>query len=830
MQSQPRPSGRTRMRVITNSFAVTRVPTVVLFQYDVVISPTLKPDNPRRRSEIIDKMQLTNANIFPRRGMYDGKNIFYTIGYKVENMTIPVQLNKSDKTPYIVRLTNTTYIDSNTLNDMVSSNGRAYRQGGDQNQAAINALQLIVRQAANMRHGFPLQAKSFFTKDGAKELGGGLQAWRGYFQSVRPVLGRLLVNVDVTHSAVVKAGPLLDVAMEFCNFRDIRDLAALPTDPNPQRWLKLQRFLKGVLIKPGSQFAKWSKGRPIRALIPNAGGYEFHVNGQPTTVRQYFQQKYNFALRYSTVFGIQIGKDAVFPAEVCTITPGQLYKKKLSEDQTKSFVSLAVQKPHQRLGSIESAVSGDRQLLDYQQSDFLATAGMVISTRPLEVEGHVLTPPQVLFGGRQASPINNGAWNVMGRQFLTPKKIDKLMVLVCVDPSERQAVEYFTKALVGNLTKLGSYAGGAPYFHIANLQNMRKTLEEVHKMQPGFVLVILPASAAIPRRYIKFWSSVISGIPTQCVRKGKYDSGKGLDQYCNNVALKMHAKYGGINSVVYAPIMDKLMGTMIIGCDVSHPAPGVNNRPSFASMVASVDRFASYWTSAIELQKPRQEIIEAIGPMFQTLLNAFVAFPENQGRCPHTVIVYRDGVSEGEYETVAAAEYDQIKRVLQSKEITRNTKVVFIIVTKRHHTRFFPERGAGDRSGNCPPGFVVEDQIVHSAIPDYYLLSHSGIIGTSRPSHYIVLRNDAQMTQQQLQELSFNLCHSYAAATRSVSIPTPVYYADLLCGHADYHFSPDEVANLDDDSSTNTSNQDFNLEQWQTVFKRGRSQKSLYFL
>lgn len=64
----------------------------------------------------------------------------------------------------------------------------------------------------------------------------------------------------------------------------------------------------------------------------------------------------------------------------------------------------------------------------------------------------------------------------------------------------------------------------------------------------------------------------------------------------------------------------------------------------------------------------------------------------------------------------------------------------------------------------------------------------------SRPSHYVVLRNDVGLPPTKyegfschqsiygthnilysIQAISFALCHVYAAATRSVSIPAPVY-------------------------------------------------------
>ena len=61
------------------------------------------------------------------------------------------------------------------------------------------------------------------------------------------------------------------------------------------------------------------------------------------------------------------------------------------------------------------------------------------------------------------------------------------------------------------------------------------------------------------------------------------------------------------------------------------------------------------------------------------------------------------------------------------------------------------------------------------------------IQGTSRPSHYHVLWDDNNFTADELQVLTYQLCHTYVRCTRSVSIPAPAYYAHLVAFRARYH-------------------------------------------
>jgi hypothetical protein len=73
--------------------------------------------------------------------------------------------------------------------------------------------------------------------------------------------------------------------------------------------------------------------------------------------------------------------------------------------------------------------------------------------------------------------------------------------------------------------------------------------------------------------------------------------------------------------------------------------------------------------------------------------------------------------------------------------------ITLVVVGKRHHVRLFPCRdNEGDRSGNCVAGTVVDSDVVNPVEFDYYLLSHGGILGTSRPAHYNVLLDENKFT------------------------------------------------------------------------------------
>ncbi len=177
-------------------------------------------------------------------------------------------------------------------------------------------------------------------------------------------------------------------------------------------------------------------------------------------------------------------------------------------------------------------------------------------------------------------------------------------------------------------------------------------------------------------------------------------------------------------------------------------------------------------------------------------------------------------------------------------KITPLPTITVIVVGKRHHVRFFPTRSdEGDRSGNCRAGTVVDRDITHPVELDFYLQSHAGLLGTSRPAHYNVLYDDNGFSPDSLQALSFALCHVYARSTRSVSIPAPVYCerhcfhtlqpankiifvqsvidADIVCSRAKNHYNPDARMDFSGEQETKEGDEATSqLQHFKTQFKQ----------
>ena len=281
------------------------------------------------------------------------------------------------------------------------------------------------------------------------------------------------------------------------------------------------------------------------------------------------------------------------------------------------------------------------------------------------------------------------------------------------------------------------------------------------------------------------------GVATQCVKSFKCRGARA--QYWANVLIQMNAKMGGINSIpdpaLNASLADPTKPTIVMGADVAHPSPGPEGPPSFAALVWSIDQNHMKYNARDSVQTGRQEIIVEFKSMVEYALKNHQAIRKVW---PKRIIFFRDGVSEGQFQAVKEQELAMLKEVLRDLKLEQTVKITYCVVGKRHHIRFnaLNDKDKDRKSGNVLAGTVVDTGITHPVENDFYLCSHGGIIGTSRPAHYSIIHDENNFSPNEQEEISFSLCHGYASCTRSVSIPIPVYYADKACDYARFRFAP----------------------------------------
>ncbi|KAK3019755.1 hypothetical protein RJ639_004201, partial [Escallonia herrerae] len=656
-------------------------------------------------------------------------------------------------------------------------------------QETVQALDVVLRAAPSTK--FETVGRSFFYPSfGAGELANGLQYWKGFYQSLRPTQMGLSLNIDMSARAFYE--PIL---VYFC-----RDLTRPLSD---QDRVKVKRALKDVRVEfSHREYVRRYKISGLSTQAISQLRFPLDDTGTNISVVDYFRQKYDIALRYTFLPALQAGNDEkpiYLPIETCMIVDGQRYTKKLNEKQVTALLRATCQRPNQRETTIKRMVANNNYNNDKLNTEF----GIQMRTDLTTIDARVLPAPQLKYhdSGRvtQVNP-RVGQWNMIDKKMVNGGKVE---YWTCINFSNRTSLEMVNQFCEG----LASIVERA-LLDIHKKSNTKLSSMGFDGKQLQLLIIILPDVTGSYGR-IKRVCETELGIVSQCCQPRHVS--RNSNQYHENVALKINVKVGGRNTVLlnavekrYAPLTDR--PTIVFGADVTHPQAGEDSSPSIAAVVASVDwPEVTKYRGLVSAQSHRNEIIENLYSTYQDpqrgtvhcgmIREHLIAFRKSTGQKPQRIIFYRDGVSEGQFNQVLLYEMDAIRKACVSLEENYLPRVTFVVVQKRHHTRLFPvdhnDRNSTDKSGNILPGTIVETKICHPTEFDFYLCSHAGIQGTSRPTHYHVLFDENGFSADELQMLTNNLCYTYARCTRSVSIVPPAYYAHLAAFRARYYIEGD---------------------------------------
>eukprot|EP00250_Pteridium_aquilinum_P017282 c23547_g3_i1 orf=275-2986(+) len=813
------------IEVLCNHFMVNYAGSQDVCHYDVSISDGGSAPggndgiaNKNLCRSIIGKLQQVYGakELGGKRFAYDGEKSLFTPGalqFQTQEFTVLLEesaINKvnsadddsmkrrkvsSRNREYKVKIEYAATVKMGAINSLLSG------QRNDRAQDALRVLDIVLKQHAASK-GFLLIKDNYFNPIlGLADIGEGVQTCRGSHVSFRPSLQGLSLNLDIATTTVIKAGPVLDFIRE--RFQ--------PPNPNCIDWDKVKRVLKGVKVEtPHTQMvhriigfsdSPCSQQSFTRKKMDESG----QLVETELTIQQYYEMQYNINLRFPNLPCIAAGRPkrpTFIPVELCNIVPGQRYTKALSSSQRQKMIDQARQGPDERRDVVQKAMD----VSDYSSNDLVKDFNIKIDTRMRKIPGRLLDPPMLVFGESRSETPRTGRWNFNSKSMAFAANIPSWAVINFDGRMPNHAVEKIVNDLGRVCTSKGMKMSRPETIVFEQRQNQRLSaaervqlvMQEVKsKLQsaPVFMLIILPErkTSDLYGPLKKFLQTKLA-IVTQCIAPPRVVK----DQYLTNVALKINAKVGGYNSLLALEMNTKLpkvssVPTVIFGLDVSHGPAGYSDSPSIAAVVASREwPYVSKYGVRMRAQPRKVEMIAGLyedtedGGMIVELLKDFYTSckpaPGINDRRPKQVIIFRDGVSESQFEQVLRDEYLAFKKAFKKidKSGTYEPKITLIVVQKRHHTRFFPATGGG----NVQPGTIVDASLCHPRDYDFYLCAHAGLIGTTRPTHYHVLVDENNFTVDELQQLTHVLCYTYARSTTAVSTVAPIAYAHLAATHA----------------------------------------------
>lgn len=188
-------------------------------------------------------------------------------------------------------------------------------------------------------------------------------------------------------------------------------------------------------------------------------------------------------------------------------------------------------------------------------------------------------------------------------------------------------------------------------------------------------------------------------------------------------------------------------------------------------MVATVDQKLTRYYSSITLYHSGEELAEQLCTSVSKAIQAYRAVNKS---LPMYLLIYRDGVSEGQVPQVLEHEITNLKKKLEELYYGPNFKMMFMIVSKKVHTKFFCNRQ------NPKAGTVVDDVVTSPFKYDFYIVSQQIRQGTVSPTSYSIVSDNTGLDAETIQTLTYKLTHIYYNCSNTVRVPAPCHYAQKL--------------------------------------------------
>ncbi|MCL7044495.1 hypothetical protein MKW94_026323 [Papaver nudicaule] len=806
--------------LLANHFLVKFDASERIFHYDVDISPQPSKEVARMiKRQLVQENQQLLSGALPA---FDGRrNLYSPMEFQEDKLeffvNLPIPTSKSlwhseAKDEAVEKLQKSKLFRVNIkLVSRLDGHGLvSYLSKDEENsvplpQDYLHALDVVLRE-------YPAEkcipvGRSLYSSSmggGTTDIGGGAVGLRGFFQSLRPTQQGLALNVDFSVTAFhesIGVIPYLQKRLHFLHDLSQRKTATLVGEEKNEVEKALKNIRVFVCHRETDQIYR------VFGLTDETTEDLWFRERDGTNLRlvDYFKDHYNHDIQFRNLPCLQISrsKPCYLPMELCMVCEGQRFLGKLSDDQTIKILKMGCQRPKERkaiidgvmgAGSVGPTSGGNGKEFNLQ-----------ISRAMTQLSGRVLQPPKLKLGdGGQVTDLipsrQDRQWNLLESHVFEGTRIHRwALISFGGTPDQRSCIPRFINQLSQRCEELGIYLNRNPILSsqfeaiqvLNNVSLLESKLQKIYRAAGSNKLQLLICVMERKHRgYADFKriSETSIGVVTQCCLYGNL-ANKLSSQFLANLALKINAKVGGSTVALFNSLpsqLPRLFGpddpAMFFGADVTHPHPLDDCSPSVAAVVGSMNwPAANKYISRIRSQTHRQEIIQDLKEMVGELLEDFY---QAVHILPKRIIFFRDGVSETQFKRVLQEELQAIRAGCLRFPEYRPT-ITFAVVQKRHHTRLFPNEtdrfspGARFSDENIPPGTVVDSVVTHPNEFDFYLCSHWGTKGTSRPTHYHVLWDENQFSSDELQKLVYSQCYTFAKCTKPVSLIPAAYYAHL---------------------------------------------------
>ncbi|XP_069136145.1 piwi-like protein 1 [Argopecten irradians] len=284
------------------------------------------------------------------------------------------------------------------------------------------------------------------------------------------------------------------------------------------------------------------------------------------------------------------------------------------------------------------------------------------------------------------------------------------------------------------------------------------------------MICILPSSRKDLYDAIKKACCVDHPVPSQCVLRKTLQRKPQLMSVATKIAIQLNCKLGGEVWRLQIPVSN----LMVIGIDTYHDS--VNKGRSVGGVVCSINGSITRFYSRCTFQHTAQELNDGLKICIKDALRQY---HQVNGRLPEKIVIYRDGVGDGQLPAVYEHEMPQVvDAIRQCAGDDYDVRIAVVVVKKRISSRFF-SRARGTYT-NPIPGTVIDTEVTKPEWFDFFLVSQSVRQGTVTPTHFNVIFDTTGMRPDHFQRLTYKMTHLYYNWPGTIRVPAPCQYAHKL--------------------------------------------------
>jgi len=395
----------------------------------------------------------------------------------------------------------------------------------------------------------------------------------------------------------------------------------------------------------------------------------------------------------------------------------------------------------------------------------------------VKFDAHQIRAPELKLLSEVIKPNESGSF-MLRSKILEPVVLDYWILLYSGrGPKDDEEVENFYQNLRKAAGTFGIKVVEPLYVLVKGIKGSDYVQALKDNMDPKVqcVIAFIPKAAknTVYKAFKKFCTQD-KPVPSQVVVSSSVF--KNAMSVCSKIILQINAKMGCSLWTTQTPegLSKK---TMVIGADVYHNVGA--KKQSVIGFCASYDeKFSKFYSRIKFQQKIGEEIMSNIALLIQDALKFYF---KKAKELPDTIIFYRDGVGEGQLNDVLKTEIPNILKGFQLVNKNYAPNFVEVVVTKKINDRFFVPNGkaGGLKYYNPPSGTLIMDNVV-SKNYDFFLCAQEVTQGTCTPTHYTVVHNKSNITEDVLAKFTYYQCFNYFNWTGAIRVPSCVQYASKI--------------------------------------------------